>query len=63
VSVHELPSHSQTLNGGKISFYEKDMIEHTTFNFKIINYKTLLNFLNLPLEFSTNVLTLNFTSK
>ena len=60
--VHQVPSHSNALDGGKTHFYEENMIRHIYFNFQVISYKPLLDLLNLPPIFSRNVASPCFTT-
>ena len=60
--VHQVPSLSNALDGGKTHFYEENMIRCIAFNFEVISYKPLLDFLNFPPRFSRNVATPYFTT-
>ena len=60
--VHQVPSHSNALNGGKTHFYEENRITRIAFNFEVISYKLLLDLLNLPPRFSRNVAPPHFTT-
>ena len=60
--VHQVPCHSHAINGGKTHFYEENRIRHIDFNFEVISYKPLLDFLNLPSRFSRNVAPPYFTT-
>ena len=60
--VHQVPSHSNDLDGGKTHFYEENRIRNIGFNFEVISYKSLLDLLNLPPRFSRNVAPPYFTT-
>ena len=60
--VHHVPSHGHALDGGKTHFYEENRIRRIAFNFEVISYKSLLDFLNLPPRFSRNVAPSYFTT-
>ena len=53
--VHRVSIHNDALDGEKTHFYEENMIRHIAFNFEVISYKLLMDFLNLPPSFSRNV--------
>ena len=60
--VHQVPSHSNDIDGGKTHFYEENRIRFFSFNFEVLSYKTLLDFVNLPPRFSRNVAPPYFTT-
>ena len=60
--VHHVRSHSHALDGGKIHFYEENMIRPIAFNFQVISYKPLMDLLNLRPRFSRNVAPPYFTT-
>ena len=53
--VYQVPSDSHALDEGKTHFYDENRIRRIAFNFEVISYKPLLDFLNLPSSFSRNV--------
>ena len=61
--VHEVPIHSNALDGGKTHFYEENMIRRIAFNLEVISYKLLLDLLNLPPILSRNVAPPYLTTK
>ena len=46
VLLHQKPSHSHALDGGKTHFNEENKVGSIDFNFEVIGYKMLLDFLN-----------------
>ena len=46
--------HIHAIDGGKTHFYEENRIRRIAFNFEVISYKLLLDFLNIPPIFSRN---------
>ena len=60
--VHQVPSHIHALDGGKNHFYEENRVRSIAFNFEVISYKSLMDFLNLPPSFSRNVAPPYFTT-
>ena len=60
--VHQVPSHSHTLDGGKTHFHADNMIRHIAFNFEVISCKPLLDLLNIPPRFSRSVAPPYFTT-
>ena len=56
-----MPSHNYNLNGGKTHFHQLNRIWHISFDFKIVCYKTLLDFINISPRFCKEVVAPNFT--
>ena len=53
--LQHVPNHRNALYGGKTHFYEETRIRRIAFNYEVINYKPVLNLLNLPPKFFKNI--------
>ena len=57
VLLHQKPSHSHALDGGKTHFNQENNVGSIDFNFEVISYKMLLDLLNHSPRFSRDATT------